>query len=255
MSDIQQDAEFSPHMGSEAEVLQPYDARERVGLPPLVKLAILAIGLILIALIVLKLYQPGVRDRSDPPRITADNTPFKVPPKEAGGRQTPNQDKVVFEVMDGKKPTTDTSIQTPPETPIKVEAPAPVVNSVELPNEAPKPSTTASPPQIVAAPAPRPQSPVRSTQPVSNTQIGTSEWVVQVASVRDESDARNLWTGLERKFPNLVSSTASDIKRVDLGDKGVYYRLRVAGLADKTSAQTLCSNLKAGGQDCLVTRR
>ena len=145
--------------------------------------------------------------------------------------------------------------RTPPETPIKVEAPAPVVNSVGSPNEAPKPSTTASPPQIVAAPAPRPKSPVRNTQPVSNTQIGTSEWVVQVASVRDESDARNLWTWLERKFPNLVSSTASDIKRVDLGDKGVYYRLRVAGLADKTSAQTLCSNLKAGGQDCLVTRR
>jgi len=118
MSDIQKDAEFSPHLSSEAEVLQPYDARERIGLPPLVKLAILAVGLVILALIVLKLYQPGVRDRSDPPRITADNTPFKVPPKEAGGRQTPNQDKVVFEVMDGKKPTTDTSLQDQPETPI-----------------------------------------------------------------------------------------------------------------------------------------
>ena len=237
MSDTPQHEEFSPHPHDREEVLQPYDAREREGLPPMIKLALLAVGLLVVAFIVLKLYQPGVRDRSDPPRITADNTPFKVPPKETGGTQTPNQDKVVFEVMDGQSPKVEVDPKPLPESPIKVEAPKPVV----------KPPVVKPKPVAIQT---RPKPPV-NVAPAS----GTSDWVVQVASVREQSDANNIWNRLEQKFPSLSGRAYSDIKRVDLGDKGIYYRLRVAGLADKSSAQTLCANFKAGGQDCLVTRK
>ena len=82
--------EFSPDLQVAQDTLRPFDAREREGLNPLVKLAILVGVLLLAAFIVLKLYTPGVRDRSDPPRITADNTPFKIKPEEVGGVQTPN---------------------------------------------------------------------------------------------------------------------------------------------------------------------
>jgi len=237
MSDTPQYEEFSPHPHDREDVLQPYDAREREGLPPMIKLALLAVGLLIAAFIVLKLYQPGVRDRSDPPRITADNTPFKVPPKEAGGTQTPNQDKVVFEVMDGQSPKVEADPKPLPESPIKIEAPKPVVTQ---PVAQPKPVVTQTQPR-----------PSVNVAPAS----GTSDWVVQVASVRDQSDATALWTRIERKFPSLAGRSYADIKRVDLGDKGIYYRLRVAGLADKSAAQSLCANFKAGGQDCLVTRK
>jgi len=53
----------------------------------------------------------------------------------------------------------------------------------------------------------------------------------------------------------LTSSYFADIKRVDLGAKGIYYRLRVAGLADKTAATNLCTRLKSRGQDCIVTKK
>ena len=92
--------EFSPDLAVAQDTLQPFDVREREGLNPMIKLAMVALGLLILAFIVMKLYTPGVRDRSDPPRITADNTPFKVKPEDVGGTQTPNQDKVVFEVMD-----------------------------------------------------------------------------------------------------------------------------------------------------------
>jgi len=223
--------EFSPDLNVAQDTLQPFDVREREGLNPMIKLALLVGGLLLAAFIVLKLYTPGVRDRSDPPRITADNTPFKVKPEEAGGSQTPNQDKVVFEVMDGNPPNIDATPDPAPEKPIRIEAPKPVVVATQPPVVATRPAAT------------------------SPTASRKSDWVVQVASTRSETDARAVWTTLQRKYPGLVSGRYADVKRVDLDDKGIYYRTRVAGLTDKSAAQSLCNSFKAAGQACFVAKR
>lgn len=236
MSDTPQ--EFSPNMQVAQDTLQPFDVREREGLNPMVKLALVALGLLIVAFIVLKLYTPGVRDRSDPPRITADNTPFKVKPEDVGGTQTPNQDKVVFEVMDGKSPNTDATPNAQPEQPIKIEAPKPVVKAPVREPIAPR-----------IEPAPRP---VASE---SVTAVRGSDWVVQVSSTRSQADAANAWQMLKVKFPNLVSGKYADVKRADLGDKGIYFRTRVAGVSDKAAAQSLCNSFKAAGQACFVTKR
>jgi cell division protein FtsN len=238
--------EFSAEGSVPVERIEPFDVRETEGMNGLTKLAIFAGLLLLIAFVVLKLYQPGVRDRSDPPRITADNTPFKVPPKDAGGAQTPNQDKVVFEVMDGQSPDAAATPQPLPENPISVErpvinAPDPVVTTVE-----PVPVPTTRP---VRTPTPRP------TAPSSAVATGYSDYVVQIASLRSQSEADATYARLQRKFPSLLSELQSDVKRVDLDAKGIYYRARVSGLADKSAASDLCQRFKAAGQDCIVTRR
>jgi len=239
MSDTSQ--EFSPNLDVPKEALQPFDVRDSERLSPMVKLALVALGLLLAAFIVMKLYTPGVRDRSDPPRITADNTPFKVKPDVVGGVQTPNQDKVIFEVMDGKSPKGEATIAPSPEQPIKMEAPKPVVKK---PVQRPKPLQTAPTTQ-----------PVVKQPVITPPAIGNSEWVVQVSSTRSQLDANNAWTTIERKFPRLVSGTYADIVLADLGAKGIYYRTRVAGLADKPAAQSLCNSFKAAGQACFVTKR
>ena len=241
--------EFYPDLNVAQETLQPFDVREREGLNPLIKLAILAGGLLLAAFIVLKLYTPGVRDRSDPPRITADNTPFKVKPENAGGTQTPNQDKVVFDVMDGKPPSTDATPSASPERPITLQAPEPVKAPAKVPVvEAPIRETV--PPRTVVAPPPARQ-PAVLTPPAN----GHSNWVVQVASTRTQEDAANVWRTINGKFPNLVEGKYGDVVRVDLGDKGIYYRTRVAGLADKSAAQSLCNAFKAANQNCFVAKK
>lgn len=232
--------EFTPDLNVGEDRLQPFDVREREGWNPMVKLALVAAGLLIAAFIVMKLYTPGVRDRSDPPRITADNTPFKVKPEEVGGMQTPNQDKVVFEVMDGNSPGSDSKAEPRPEAPIKMEAPEPVV-------KAPAPRPVQS-----TAPTTRPVVSPPQTRPVATR---GSEWVVQVASTRSQGDAKNVWDSINRKFPGLVSGKYADIKRADLGDKGIYYRTRIAGLVDKTAAQSLCASFKAAGQACFVAKR
>ena len=234
--------EFSPDLPVAHDTLRPFDAREREGLNPMIKLAILVGALLLAAFIVLKLYTPGVRDRFDPPRITADNTPFKIKPEEVGGVQTPNQDKVVFEVMDGKSPDAKASPKSLPETPIKIEAPEPIVKR----------------PEIKAPVAPRPKRvkrPAATPQRDTTVAVRGGDWVVQVSSTRSQEDAADVWSTLKRKYPDLVAGKYADVKRADLNEKGVFYRTRIAGLADKNAANSLCNSFKAAGQACFVTNR
>jgi len=245
MSDTPQ--EFSPDLDVAQDTLRPFDAREREGMNPMIKLAILVGALLLAAIIVLKLYTPGVRDRSDPPRITADNTPFKVKPEEVGGVQTPNQDKVVFEVMDGKSPDIKATPDPLPENPIKIQAPEPIVVKPEIKEPIAAPSPTPAPKSV--------KRPVVTPPQDTAVAVRGGEWVVQVSSTRSESDAAAAWTTLKRKFPDLVEGKYADVKRADLEEKGIYYRTRIAGLVDKTAANSLCNSFKAAGQACFVTKR
>jgi len=63
--------EFTPDLNVGDDRLQPFDVREREGWNPMIKLALVAAGLLIAAFIVMKLYTPGVRDRSSIYRIRA----------------------------------------------------------------------------------------------------------------------------------------------------------------------------------------
>jgi len=234
------DTEFSPDMQPANEELTPFDVRDSSGRQGLIKLFVGTGVLLLAALIVLKLYQPGVRDRNDPPQITAENTPFKVTPEEVGGTQTPHQDKAVFDVMDGKTPEETVTPAPAAETPIRLPEPDPV----EL---APKPKPVQTPPssqtQTQAQKTPpkkRPvvaQTPVKTPPPSATVRAGNSEYVVQVASVRSQADAQKVWNTIRAKFSDLTDTGLyADVRRVDLEEKGIYFRTRIAGLADKNAA-------------------
>ena len=237
---IQKDKDMFSAAGSADEELAPFDVRDSTGKSGMIKLALGFGFLLLLAIIVLKIYQPGVRDRGEPPKITAENTPFKIKPEDAGGEQTPNQDKTVYDVMEGKAPSETVNPSPKPEMPIKLPKSAniKVDPSPVVPKAVTKPKPKA--PKIVS----------------SQVAVGSSEWVVQVASVRSEQDARAVWNKVSTKFESVLSSGHyADIKYADLAEEGVYYRLRVAGLADKTAASNLCLAFETQGQACFVTRK
>lgn len=244
---------FLPGMETYDEPLTPFDVRDSSGRQGLLKLIIGTAILLLIAFLLLKFYQPGTRDRQTPPRITAENTPFKVKPANAGGMQVPDQDREVFEVMDGKTPSEFVAEVKVPETPLELPKaqPQPRANiQLDPPVNQPVKSTPNSTP-TVAAPKP-----VVRTQPMTAPRTGTSEYVVQVASVRSQGDAEAIWAKLENRFSNVLGNGLyADIKRVDLAEKGIYYRTRVAGLADRNAAKSLCNSFKASNQACYVTKR
>jgi len=253
--------------GHPDEDLTPFDVRDSSSRSGILKLALGFGFLLALALIVLKVYQPGVRDRDAPPKILAENTPFKVEPEDVGGVQTPDQDKTVFEVMDGKKP--NETVTTKPGAEIPIELPKAANIKVDPSPVTSAPTNTAPVISKPAAPKPRPQAAnpsgsikaagpgyIKTAPSGATIRTGNSEFVVQVASVRSAAAAQDIWNKTEARFGDVINTQMyADIKFADLAEKGIYYRLRVAGLADKPSASALCDKFKARGQACFVTRK
>ncbi len=78
--------------------------------------------------------------------------------------------------------------------------------------------------------------------------------VVQVGSFRTVDEAVADWKRIEGGFAALLSDKARQIERADLGDRGVFHRLRIGPFSSADDARTHCQALKEGGQDCLVVR-
>jgi hypothetical protein len=100
-------------------------------------------------------------------------------------------------------------------------------------------------------PQPKPSAPPQSTQTASTG--GGSNYVVQVASRRSQAMALAAFADLQQKYTDLLGDYQPMIQSADLGDKGVWYRLRVGPMNREQEAQSLCDNLKkAGLRSCLV---
>ena len=101
------------------------------------------------------------------------------------------------------------------------------------------------------APAQRAQTP---NQPAAAQPAAASgNYTVQVSSQRSEAQAQAAYKSLQQKHPSLFGPQSARILRADLGDKGVYYRVRVGPMA-RAQANQFCSNLKKRGGDCFVRR-
>lgn len=87
------------------------------------------------------------------------------------------------------------------------------------------------------------------TAKVEKTASGAS-YKVQLGAYRSDQEARDAWSKMEKKFPALADKEPA-IVRADLGSKGIYFRLRVVGLASPADAKSLCSSLSSKGQACM----
>ncbi len=224
---------------------------------PIVVLAIIAL-IVVFAGVVFFAYKQGLKQgaQDNPPVIRADDSPTKVAPLNPGGMKIPHQDRSVYDRMSGSGESDglpDTEHLLPKaEEPIAMQPAAPAVppapTDVQPAPVSPVETTPPTSPAVTQAPAasatPEPQPPTKAAS------AAAGGYVAQLAAFRDEASARTEFRNLQKKFPSLVGMTP-DIQKADLGDKGIYYRLR-AGYLDKSVAQTLCTELKAKGQACLV---
>lgn len=241
---------------SDLERLQPFDVREQTGRKGMTMLIGGFLFLLVLAFIILKLFSGGTRDRDQTPRILADTEPYKEVPLDRGGVETPNQDKEIYDVLNGTASEQTVSILPP------VEEPMPIPKPVEEVVEKPAANVVIKEPEPMSVPAPKPEATETKPEPVVTspapkpTTAVSGEYVVQVAALRSQDEAKRLWDKLSGNMSDiLTTSYYADVKRVDLGTKGIYYRLRVAGVIDKDSASRMCSQLKTRGQDCIVTAR
>jgi hypothetical protein len=82
----------------------------------------------------------------------------------------------------------------------------------------------------------------------------TGAYVVQLVSNKSEAEAQSAFKILQAKYPGVLGNRTALIRRVELGDKGTYYRAQVGPFASSDQANSLCDNLKAAGGQCIVQR-
>lgn len=76
-------------------------------------------------------------------------------------------------------------------------------------------------------------------------------YAVQLAALRDEASVRKTWETLKARYPDQLASLSMTIERANLGQKGVYYRLRATGLPSEAAARKLCTELAKQKVGCL----
>ena len=73
----------------------------------------------------------------------------------------------------------------------------------------------------------------------------------QLASLRSEEEARQAAQALVTRFGPLFGGANMEVQRVDLGARGIYYRVRVPA-ASASDAGNICTTVLAAGGDCVL---
>jgi len=250
----EQDEGIRP-VGYEDEVHQPFDVQAQTGQYAMWKL-LGALGfLVVLALVVFMIYQPGSRDRNDPVVISPNQTALKAPPPNTVV-ETP-KDPAVYSAGDANADSGTPSTTTAPEAPITLPEKVDVVEtpSTQTPAAQPRPQAPAvTPPKAAQTqPVKRPQATSKPLPPGTQTNV-PGQYLVQIASLRSYEEAEAAWNKISAKH-SFLRGSLYDIKRADLGEKGIYYRLRVDGISSRDQAKVICDKLKSNGQACFPTGR
>lgn len=110
---------------------------------------------------------------------------------------------------------------------------------------APTPATQT---QTATAPAGQPSASVPGATEVEALGNDAPAYV-QLASQRTEAEARTTAQGLVTRYGPLFGGANMEVQRVDLGTRGIYYRVRVPA-SSVEQANNICVNVKAAGGDC-----
>ena len=75
---------------------------------------------------------------------------------------------------------------------------------------------------------------------------------VQLASYRRQAEAERGWRRLQTAYPAVLGAHHPHIRRADIPEQGVFYRLSVRGFEDIGQSVSLCDALISAGGDCIV---
>jgi hypothetical protein len=217
----------------------------------------------------------GGGSEGEVPVVRADPNPIKERPADPGGMNVPDQDKLVYDRIDGEteRPLVE-RLLPPPETPMAppttaelapdapppppppvMPAPIPESPAAAVPAEQVKPLPSV--PEIpkvetaVTVPSPPATSPTPEVSVVTTVGDG---FKVQLASVRSMDAARGEWTRLSKRHADVLGDLDLDVDRADLGSRGIFFRVRGGPIATEVAAKALCETMKSRDVGCLVIK-
>jgi len=84
------------------------------------------------------------------------------------------------------------------------------------------------------------------------SEAGSGGAVVQVGSFRTEARASEAWQVFRAEHSEITATLVSDIQEADLGERGIWYRLRIGPFDDNGAANIVCNEIKTQGGNCFV---
>ncbi len=80
----------------------------------------------------------------------------------------------------------------------------------------------------------------------------SGDYAIHLESAGIESNVQSSWDQLKATYPAQFADKSLLVKPVDLGDRGIFYRILAAAYADSADADNVCRELEAFGQYCAV---
>ncbi len=104
----------------------------------------------------------------------------------------------------------------------------------------------------VAAVAPQQQI---QTPEITESSGGTGNYFVQIGARNDREAAIAAFATLQQKYSSVIGNYSPSVRKADLGAKGVWYRLLVGPVDNKSDADALCQQLKGAGMKGCFSRK
>jgi hypothetical protein len=159
------------------------------------------------------------------PHIAAPSEPYKIqPPSEAANAPDEAEQNAFFNSLDGHENN---------------NAPATPRPGPEVATSTPAAPVQSGAPQLAAAPA----------------FAASGPYVAQLAALQSEAAVQPAWARLSSRAPNLFGQAHLDVQRADLGQRGIYFRVRAGYFADRANASRFCDRIRQMGQDCIPVAR
>jgi hypothetical protein len=202
-----------------------------------------------------KIYEQPAPPDDDTPAASpaaAGPTAAKAPAEPAA----PPPEKMSAPVAQQAAPAPAAKIPPPPATKPAIIAatppPAPKPSMAAAAPAKPQPLTVGpatAPPRSLASPPP-PAPKAAAVEPAPAAAAGSA--VLQIGAYKSQAEADAAWKVYKAKHAALLSGYGPDVQQADLGDKGTWYRLRIAGFPSKDVATALCERLKADQGACFL---
>ena len=229
-------------------------------------------------------YQIGLKQghRNLPPLILADPSPIKKPPAQVpGGVPAKPENLNIYDVAHGTgnsgdtaqtSPAPEKTENTPNKSPVNKSDGKNADGSVESLLDPPQTDPQKADPLQKNAIAVSPPRPDLNREPTASPSVkvpptkapppkapiiiaNTTPYMVQLSAARSRALARGSYSRLQSKHSALLARRDPLILRVDLGNKGIFYRVNVPGFANKQAAAQFCAALKKREQDCFVRQQ
>jgi len=237
--------------------------------------SVLIIGLVMIGAfisVVWIAYQQGMKRNpenlaSTTPYVAAEPEPIKIENAEDG---EPVEDREVYDVFDGEEPEPVTVLAEGPEEPVDRGADDPIGEIAAHAEETTQEASEEIESRIASleeedaanlddrageATTETPATVATAVSAAAGDVVGSAlsgSHVVQVGAFRSNAEAQAYFARMQSKLADQLEGKSFDVERADLGDRGVYHRLRLGPFASADAAKRYCAELKARGQDCLI---